>query len=116
MFGVFLCVKGLLVFFEKIWCMLPLCTHPFPSSSQLFHITSNTVQFWASQYKKDITQLESVQRKSTEVGLEGKVYEEWLSSLGLFSPEQRRLRGGLMAAYSPRKQCGAVTGKGQLGR
>jgi len=24
-----------------------------------------------------------------EEGLEGKVYEEWLSSLGLLSPEQR---------------------------
>ena len=32
--------------------------------------------------------------------LEGKMYEEWLRSLGLFSPEQSRLRGGLMAACS----------------
>ena len=32
--------------------------------------------------------------------LEGKMHEEWLRSLGLFGPEQRRLRGGLMVAYS----------------
>ena len=30
--------------------------------------------------------------------LEGKLCEEQLRSLGLFSPEQRRLRGGLMVA------------------
>jgi len=28
------------------------------------------------------------------------MYEEELRSLDLFSPEQRRLRGGLMVAYS----------------
>ena len=33
-------------------------------------------------------------------GLEEKMYEEKLRCLGLFSPEQRRLRGGLMVAYS----------------
>ena len=32
--------------------------------------------------------------------LEGKACEKQLRSLGLFSPEQRRLRGGLMVAYS----------------
>ena len=33
--------------------------------------------------------------------LEGKIYEEQLRSLGLFSPEQSRLRGGLMAPAAP---------------
>ena len=31
--------------------------------------------------------------------LEGKTYEEQLRSLGVFSPEYRRLSRGLMAAY-----------------
>lgn len=30
--------------------------------------------------------------------VEGKLYEEHLRSLGLFSPEQRGLRGGLVVA------------------
>jgi len=33
-------------------------------------------------------------------GLQGRICEEGLRCLGLFSPEQRRMRGGLMAAYS----------------
>ena len=33
-------------------------------------------------------------------GIECKMYEDWLRSLGLFSPEKKKLRGGLMVAYS----------------
>ena len=68
--------------------------------------------------------------------LEGNMYEEQLKSLHLFSPEQSRLRGGLMAACSslargaegqalssalwgqrqdPRERHGAGTGEGQAG-
>ena len=50
------------------------------------------VQFWAPQYEKDIKLFESVQRRATKMG---KACEEQL-----LSPEQSRLRGGLMAACS----------------
>lgn len=48
------------------------------------------LQVWAPQLK-DIMQLECAQRRATKMGksLEGKVHEEWLDSLDLFSLEQR---------------------------
>ena len=52
------------------------------------------MEFWESQYKKDIELLENIQRRAKKMvkGLEGKTYEEQLRSLGLFGPEQSRLR------------------------
>ena len=57
------------------------------------------VQFWATQYEKDVETLESIQRSATKLvtGLEGLSCEERLRTPGLPSLEMR-LRGGLTAS------------------
>ena len=50
--------------------------------------------------------LERLQRRAAKIpkGLESKMDEEWLKSFGLCSPEQSRLRGGLMVAAAPHRE------------
>ena len=64
------------------------------------------VWFWATQYKRDMVQLEGVQRRATKVNkvLKYLSYQERLRELGLLSLGKRRLRGNLINAYKYLKE------------
>lgn len=60
----------------------------------------HSVQFWALPFKKDVDQLERVQKKAARMsrGLANMTYEERSKELGLFSLKERSL--GLEACKS----------------
>jgi len=59
------------------------------------------VQLWSPQHRKDMALLWTCSNRSTKMirWLEHLSYEERLTELGLFSLEERRLQGDLIAAF-----------------
>ena len=65
------------------------------------------VQFWASHYKKDIRACPEKGNEAVK-SLENKPDGEQLRELGLFSLEEKMLRGDFLALYNYLKGCGKV--------
>ncbi|KAJ7403701.1 hypothetical protein WISP_149479 [Willisornis vidua] len=78
---------------------------------QISAISAYCVCSFGLHNMSNIKLLESVQRRATKIakGLKGKPYEEQLRKLDLFSLENRRLRGDLIAVYNFLRRGGAGT-------
>ena len=57
------------------------------------------VQFWAPHFKRDVDNMERVQRTRMIRGQQGRPFEDRLRDLNLFSLQKSRLRRGLVACY-----------------
>ena len=67
-------------------------------------LLENAVQFWSPQLRKDIDQMERVQRRATKMipEIRNKTYQERLKELHLTTLERRRLRGQLIETFKYR--------------
>ena len=88
-------------------CLFPLCLHlPIPLQTQSPEHNPTALvgprsQFWSPIRRVDVERLEKVQARATKLvpSIRHKGYQRRLADLGLFTLEQRRLRGLLIETF-----------------